>query len=284
MTKGIEVEDITIGTGDEAVRGKTVVANVRMFLHHGTEVTYPTPPGPRMKIDLGRRDCILGLQRGIDGMRVGGVRSILISPHLAYGESGVPGRIPPNALLRCEVELLEVRERGVGKPADIPPGKHLQVSSGGGATRGLPWWQFFASEEGECGVSFLRPLPGLRWRNTIRRGTSIQLPQNEIAALIQSAIELQTKFPLDCLPYKKLWAGTTEQGFPFTYGGEGDKPCVTITVYEQGQVLCNFAMQEDSPALLGSEPFRTISSLLEPQFDSEIDSTPNTLQTRRLPD
>jgi hypothetical protein len=127
-------------------------------------------------------------------------------------------------------------------------------------------------------------LPGLRWRNTPRKGVSIQLPQNEITALIQSAIELQSKFPLDCLPYKKLWAGTTEQGFPFTYGGEGDKPCVTITVYEQGRALCDFAMQEDSPALLGSEPFRTISPLLKPQFDSEIGTTPNTHQTRRLPD
>jgi hypothetical protein len=284
MTKGIDVEDIMIGTGDEAVRGRIVEANVRMFLHHGTEVTYPTHPGPRMKVDLGRRDCIPGLQRGIEGMRVGGVRSIVISPHLAYGEPGIPGRIPPNALLRCEVELLEVRERGVGKPEDIPPGKHLQVESGGGATRGLPWWQFFVGEDGRCGVSFVRPLSGLRWRNTARRGASIQLPENEITALIQGAIELQTKFPLDCLPNKKLWAGTTEQGFPFTYGGEGDKPCVTITVYEQGRVLCNFAMQEESPALLGSEPFRTISSLLKPQFDSEIGITQNTHQIRRLPD
>ena len=133
-------------------------------------------------------------------------------------------------------------------------------------------------------MSFVRPLSGLRWRNTARRGASIQLPENEITALIQGAIELQTKFPLDCLPNKKLWAGTTEQGFPFTYGGEGDKPCVTITVYEQGRVLCNFAMQEESPALLGSEPFRTISSLLKPQFDSEIGITQNTHQIRRLPD
>ena len=38
MTKGIEVRDLTIGIGDEAVLGKAVVVNVRMFLNHGTEV------------------------------------------------------------------------------------------------------------------------------------------------------------------------------------------------------------------------------------------------------
>jgi FKBP-type peptidyl-prolyl cis-trans isomerase len=47
-----------------------------------------------MVIDLGRRESIAGLRYGIPGMRVGGTREIVISPHLAYGEVGIPGRIP----------------------------------------------------------------------------------------------------------------------------------------------------------------------------------------------
>ena len=46
MTNGIEVEDVIVGTGDEAVRGKVAVANVRIFLNHGTEVT--SSFGPRI--------------------------------------------------------------------------------------------------------------------------------------------------------------------------------------------------------------------------------------------
>ena len=130
MTRGIKIQDVTVGTGDEALRGKTVVANVRMFLNHGTELTGTFLGGQKMRIDLRKRECIAGLQYGIEGMRVGGVRSLIISPHLAYGAKGLPGHVPPNAILRCEVELLEVRESGIMKPEDYPPGKHLHVAAG----------------------------------------------------------------------------------------------------------------------------------------------------------
>ncbi len=88
MTRGIKIQDVTVGTGDEALRGKTVVANVRMFLNHGTELTGTFLGGQKMRIDLRKRECIAGLQYGIEGMRVGGVRSLIISPHLAYGAKG----------------------------------------------------------------------------------------------------------------------------------------------------------------------------------------------------
>ncbi len=70
MTNGIDVEDVVVGSGDEAQRDKVVVANVRLFLNRGTEVTgfY----GPRMQINLAKRECIDGLRIGIEGMRVGG--------------------------------------------------------------------------------------------------------------------------------------------------------------------------------------------------------------------
>jgi peptidylprolyl isomerase len=60
-------------------------------------------------VHLGRREVIAGLERGIVGMRVGGRRRLVISPHLAYGEAGVPGVIPPNAVVIAEVELLDVQ-------------------------------------------------------------------------------------------------------------------------------------------------------------------------------
>src|SRR6478752_973578 len=108
--RGIEITDLRVGSGAEATTEDNVAVNVRTFLRRGDEVSYSPAFGPRMVIALSRRDCIAGVLKGIPGMRVGGLRQIVISPHLAYGESGVPGRIPANALLRCEVELIAIRD------------------------------------------------------------------------------------------------------------------------------------------------------------------------------
>jgi FKBP-type peptidyl-prolyl cis-trans isomerase len=50
-----------------------------------------------------------GLFYGVDGMRVGGRRRLRVAPHLAYREAGVPGVIPPNALLTVEIEIVSKR-------------------------------------------------------------------------------------------------------------------------------------------------------------------------------
>jgi FKBP-type peptidyl-prolyl cis-trans isomerase len=60
-----------------------------------------------MRVNRGR--MMNGLFYGIDGIHVGGTRRLEIAPHLAYGEKGVPGVIPQNALLIAEVTILEGR-------------------------------------------------------------------------------------------------------------------------------------------------------------------------------
>jgi len=56
---------------------------------------------------IGAREIIPGLEYGVEGMRVGGIRRILVPPHLGYGPQSIPG-IPPNSKLTFEVELLKV--------------------------------------------------------------------------------------------------------------------------------------------------------------------------------
>jgi FKBP-type peptidyl-prolyl cis-trans isomerase len=101
MAKGIEIFDIWIGTGEEALPGKTVVLNLRMFLRQGEEVfIYPEP---RVKIDLKGRHCIAGLRKGIIGMRAGGIRTITIAPTSPTGQKGCPEKFPP--MLRFAAKL-----------------------------------------------------------------------------------------------------------------------------------------------------------------------------------
>ena len=112
------------GAGDAVQRQQNYAVRVRMWLHHGEPVRWSIAGGPvgvaRLEDDgatlvtewrIDRGTLIPGVFYGIDGMRVGGLRRLEIAPHLGYGARGVPGVIPPNALLVAEVSLLAHRPR-----------------------------------------------------------------------------------------------------------------------------------------------------------------------------
>ncbi|HSF29363.1 MAG TPA: FKBP-type peptidyl-prolyl cis-trans isomerase [Candidatus Tectomicrobia bacterium] len=109
MPSGVKIVEMTLGTCARAERKTVVTIHYRGFLHRGDQFRSSYDDSRPLHIQLGTREVIAGLERGIVGMRVGGRRRLVISPHLAYGTSGVPGVIPPNAVVIFEVELLNVR-------------------------------------------------------------------------------------------------------------------------------------------------------------------------------
>jgi hypothetical protein len=62
------------------------------------------------EVRIDRRSLVNGLFYGVEGMRVGGMRRVEMAPHLAYGERGVPGIVPPNAVITAEIMVLEQRD------------------------------------------------------------------------------------------------------------------------------------------------------------------------------
>lgn len=100
--KGIDIEEIEIGTGPEVERGHVVSVRWRGTLNRGDEFGKG-----ENHFKAGGREVIAGLSHGVIGMKVGGVRRLWVGPHLGYGDRAVPG-VPANAVLIIEVEEVSV--------------------------------------------------------------------------------------------------------------------------------------------------------------------------------
>jgi uncharacterized protein len=110
------------GTGELVRRQHQYRIRLRLWLNRGEVIRWRTACGPvgvaRLEdngetliseIRIDRRSLVSGLFYGVEGMRVGGTRRLVIAPHLAYGDRGVPGVIPAGAMLTAEITILEAR-------------------------------------------------------------------------------------------------------------------------------------------------------------------------------
>lgn len=107
-TTSLLVKDTVVGTGAEAVPGKTITVNYTGKLTNGTVFDSSIPRGQPFQFVLGAGKVIAGWDQGLLGMKVGGKRTLIIPPNMAYGSQAVGDIIPANSTLIFEVELLGV--------------------------------------------------------------------------------------------------------------------------------------------------------------------------------
>jgi FKBP-type peptidyl-prolyl cis-trans isomerase FkpA len=109
--------DVRVGTGVEATAGRRATVNYTGWIYDpvaaenkGRQFDSSIAAGRTpLMLTVGGGQVIRGFDMGVTGMRVGGMRRVVIPPDLAYGNTGSQdGVIPPNATLVFDVELLEV--------------------------------------------------------------------------------------------------------------------------------------------------------------------------------
>lgn len=101
LSSGVYIEDLTVGSGEPVALGNTARLRFTGWLRTGTRFTQG-----EISFLLGNSEVIQGFEQGVQGMRVGGVRRMIIPPVLAFGSAG-SSTVPPGAIVIYEAELLE---------------------------------------------------------------------------------------------------------------------------------------------------------------------------------
>ena len=106
--------DLRVGPGGAAAAGNTIVVDYTGWLYDANKpenkgLQFDTSiGGTPLEFILGQGNVIAGFDQGLVGIRVGGLRRLIVPPSMAYGEVR-QGRIPPNSGLVFDVELLEIK-------------------------------------------------------------------------------------------------------------------------------------------------------------------------------
>jgi FKBP-type peptidyl-prolyl cis-trans isomerase FkpA len=109
---GLQYEDVVVGDGAEATAGCMAVVHYTGWLYAdgqaGRKFDSSKDRGAPFDFPLGAGHVIRGWDEGVQGMKIGGTRRLVIPAELGYGARGAGGAIPPNATLLFEVDLLGV--------------------------------------------------------------------------------------------------------------------------------------------------------------------------------
>jgi FKBP-type peptidyl-prolyl cis-trans isomerase len=107
-SSGLKYVELKVGEGKEAKEGSRVRVHYTGTLENGKKFDSSLDKGVPYPVTIGAGEVIKGWEEGLQGMKAGGKRKLIVPAKLAYGEPGRPPAIPPNATLLFELELVSV--------------------------------------------------------------------------------------------------------------------------------------------------------------------------------
>ena len=115
---GLQIVDVKTGSGDQVKKNDQLTVHYTGWLSNGTKFDSSRDRGQPFDVTIGQGQVIKGWDEGLPGMKVGGVRKLIIPPDLGYGPQGQPPTIPANSTLVFLVEV--VADKGPAPPTPSP--------------------------------------------------------------------------------------------------------------------------------------------------------------------
>ena len=109
---GLQYNDVRVGTGEVAAKGKKVEVQYTGWLYvegkKGTKFDSSVDRKKPLQFKLGSQEVIDGWDEGVEGMKEGGKRELIVPPNLGFGRPDIAGIVPANSTLFFEIELTKV--------------------------------------------------------------------------------------------------------------------------------------------------------------------------------
>lgn len=263
MKSGIDIEDIIKGTGKAALRSDYVLVECLFFLNRGDQIeVFSNYNNNQFVIYLKSRDFIPGLLQGIIGMHEGGERNLKISPHLAFGEKGIPDKIPPNALLFCKVKLLQIVDKSFNLPSPFERRRQIVISQRGEASNNKPRWTFGIINDGEYGLTVNHPIPGMTWRHTRNRILKGFFTKDEMDRFFKEIKDFPDQYPNEIVEYDNVWADMSEKAGNTPRERHSNILCLNILLHENEKPTSSYYVTEDNEMFANLTLCRHIFELL----------------------
>jgi hypothetical protein len=123
----------------------------------------------------------------------------------------------------------------------------------------------FGIRDGRCGATLTYPIKGYPWRNNVVKNYEFHIDPDTVDLLFSEVPRIRKECPDECLAADLLWNDTSEKANGITRDRSTKTLCYTINIVgEDGLPTEQYALRENSPALLNSELFKVISGLIAP--------------------